>query len=297
MNMGEAAFLAVDWGTTNRRVYAIDADGAVVATERDDRGVLAIAPGGFAAELAGIRQRFGDRPVLCAGMVGSVRGWVAVPYLPCPADLGALAHALHWVEPGVAIVPGLSVVDAKGGDVMRGEEVQLLGSVPAGLAPPDALLCQPGTHCKWAWMAGGRVDRFRTTITGEMFALLRGHSLLADFLKGDIADGAAFREGVTAAGDGALLTSLFGVRADALLGLRDPDDAAAYVSGLLIGCDVREQALAPGQAVHVLADPALGSLYAAAIELAGGRAVPVDSQAAFVAGITAIWRMADVPKP
>ena len=305
--MGEAAFLAVDWGTTNRRVYAIDADGSVVATERDDRGVLAIAPGEFAAELAGIRARFGDKPVLCAGMVGSVRGWVAVPYLRCPADLGALARALHWVEPGVAIVPGLSIVEGgpadvnrgavNRGDVMRGEEVQLLGSVPAGLAPPDALLCQPGTHCKWAWIANGRVARFRTTMTGEMFALLRGHSLLADFLKGEVADGVAFREGVAAAGDAALLTRLFGVRADALLGLRGHDDAAAYVSGLLIGTDVREQALAPGQAVHVLADPALGGLYAAAIELAGGRAVPVDSQAAFVAGITAIWRIADAPKP
>lgn len=295
--MAETAFLAIDWGTTNRRVYAIDADGAVIATERDDRGVLAIAPGQFASELAGIRQRFGDRPVLCAGMVGSVRGWVDVPYLPCPADLGALARTLHWVEPRTAIVPGLSIVDGGRGDVMRGEEVQLLGSVPAGLAPSDALLCQPGTHCKWAWIADGRVDRFRTTITGEMFALLRAHSLLADFLKGEVADGAAFREGVAAAGDATLLTRLFGVRADGLLGLRAREDSAAFVSGLLIGSDVREQALAPGQAVHVLADPALGSLYATAISLAGGRAVRVDSQAAFVAGITALWRMADAPKP
>ncbi|MEO6218647.1 MAG: 2-dehydro-3-deoxygalactonokinase [Sphingomonas sp.] len=294
--MGEVAFLAVDWGTTNRRVYAIDAGGGVVATERDDHGVLAIAPGAFAAELAGIRQRFGGKPALCAGMVGSVRGWVEVPYLRCPADLGALAHALHWVEPRTAIVPGLSIVDNGRGDVMRGEEVQLLGSVPAGLAPADALLCQPGTHCKWAWMAAGRVDRFHTTMTGEMFALLRGHSLLADFLKGEVADGPAFREGVAAAADATLLTRLFGVRADALLGLRAREDSAAFVSGLLIGTDVREQALAPGQAVHVLADPVLGALYASAIAMAGGRAVPVDSQAAFVAGITAIWRMADAPQ-
>jgi len=295
--VAETAFLAIDWGTTNRRVYAIDADGAVIATERDDRGVLAIARGQFAAELAGIRERFGERPVLCAGMVGSVRGWVEVPYLPCPADLGALANALHWVEPRTAIVPGLSIVEGGRGDVMRGEEVQLLGSVPAGLAPPDALLCQPGTHCKWAWIAEGRVDRFRTTITGETFALLRAHSLLADFLKGEVADGAAFREGVAAAGDATLLTRLFGVRADGLLGLRVREDSAAFVSGLLIGSDVGEQALAPDQAVHVLADPALGSLYATAITLAGARAVPVDSQAAFVAGITALWRMADAPKP
>ena len=294
--MAEPVFLAIDWGTTNRRVYAIDAAGAVVAGERDDRGVLAVAAGEFAAEVAAIRLRFGDLPVLCAGMVGSVRGWVEVPYLRCPADLGALAGALHRVDARTAIVPGLSVVEGGRGDVMRGEEVQLMGSVAAGLAPADALLCQPGTHCKWAWMAGGRVERFRTTITGELFALLRGHSLLADFLGGTVADGTAFRAGVDASADAAILTRLFGVRADALLGLRAREDSAAYVSGLLIGSDVREQSLTAGQAVHVLADPGLGSLYAAAIDVAGGRAIAVESEAAFIAGITAIWRMADAPK-
>ena len=289
-------FLAIDWGTTNRRVYALDAGGAVAASERDDHGIVAVTPGAFAAEVAGIRQRFGDLPMLCAGMVGSVRGWVEVPYLRCPADLDSLAGALHRVDARTAIVPGLSVVEGGRGDVMRGEEVQLMGSVVAGLAPPDALLCQPGTHCKWAEMAGGRVERFRTTITGELFALLRNHSLLADFLTGAVADGDAFRAGVTASADAILLTRLFGVRADALLGLRAREDAAAYVSGLLIGSDVREQSLA-GQTVHVLADPGLGSLYAAAIDMAGGHVVVVDSEAAFIAGITAIWRSADAPKP
>jgi 2-dehydro-3-deoxygalactonokinase len=294
--LADAAFLAVDWGTTNRRVYAIDAAGTVVATERDDRGVLAVARADFAAEVAAIRARFADLPMLCAGMVGSVRGWVEVPYLPCPADLGALARALHWVEPGrTAIVPGLSVVDGQRGDVMRGEEVQLLGSLAAGLAPPDALLCQPGTHCKWAHMAGERIAGFRTAMTGELFALLRQHSLLADFLDGEVAADDAFRAGLAEASDGTLLTSLFGVRASALLGLRPRATAASYVSGLLIGSDVREQALAPGREVHLLADPVLGALYAAAIDAAGARAVPVDSHAAFIAGIAALWRMIDAP--
>jgi 2-dehydro-3-deoxygalactonokinase len=291
--MTDAAFLAVDWGTTNRRAYAIAVDGTVIATERDDRGVTSIAPGGFPAEVAGIRARLGDLPMLCAGMVGSVRGWVEAPYLPCPANIAALAGALHRVEPRTAILPGLSFVDGPRGDVMRGEEVQLLGSVAAGLAPPDALLCQPGTHCKWARMADGKVAAFSTAMTGELFALLRKHSLLADFLTGEVADGPAFRAGVAAAADATLLNALFGVRASVLLKLRTREDSASYVSGLLIGSDVREQALAPGQPVHILADPVLGALYTAAIEATGGRAIPVDSQAAFVAGITALWRMID----
>jgi 2-dehydro-3-deoxygalactonokinase len=290
--VAETAFLAVDWGTTNRRVYAIDADGSVVATERDDRGVLSIAAGDFPAEVAGIRARFGDLPMLCAGMVGSVRGWVRVPYLACPVDLPGLAAGLYWVDPRTAIVPGLSARTARGGDVMRGEEVQLLGAISAELVPANALLCQPGTHCKWVRMVDGKVDQFRTTVTGELFALLTRHSLLADFLTGAVVDGSAFRAGAAAAADATLLSDLFAVRASALLGTRPHDEAAAYVSGLLIGSDVREQKLARGQCVHLLADPSLGSLYTAAIASVGALAVPVDSHAAFVAGISAIWREA-----
>jgi 2-dehydro-3-deoxygalactonokinase len=287
-----AEVLAVDWGTTNRRVYALDAAGAVLATERDDRGILAVGRDGFAAEAAAIRDRFGDLPMLCAGMVGSVSGWVEAAYRPCPAGLGDLAEALTWVEPGrTAIVPGVCFADDTRADVMRGEEVQLLGAVAAGLAPEDALFCQPGTHCKWAWMTEGRIASFRTTMTGEMFAHLKAHSLLADFMTGTVADGPAFRDGAAAAASGTLLGDLFGARASVLTGRRDRADVAAYVSGLLIGSDVREQRIGGGETVYLLADPALGALYSAAIKEAGGRAVQVDSHDAFVAGITRLWRL------
>jgi len=221
-------------------------------------------------------------------MVGSQRGWTLVPYLSCPADAAALAGALHAVDPRTFIVPGLS--DPRG-DVMRGEEVQFVGAIHANLAPGDALLCQPGTHCKWAGMAGGAVAGFSTSMTGEMFALLRKHSLLAEFLDGPVADGAAFRAGVAASADAALLTALFGVRAAALLGLRAIDDSAAYVSGLLIGSDVRGAGVGEGTVVHLLADPVLGALYAAAIAECGGEALLVDSQAAFIGGITHLWSL------
>ena len=291
--MPDAAFLAVDWGTTNRRVYAIDASGAVVATERDDRGILAMAGGDFAGEVAAIRGRFGDMPIVCAGMVGSNRGWANVPYLACPADLPALAAALHWIEPGrTAIVPGVSTIAGTRGDVMRGEEVQLLGAAAAGLTPPDALLCQPGTHCKWARIADGAISGFRTTLTGELFAVLRRHSLLAETIGGDVVDGAAFRAGVHDAAKGHLLADLFGIRASGVLGLRAPDDSASYASGLLIGTDVREQGLAAGDTVYLLASGDLAPLYATAIEANRADVVMVDSHRAFLAGITAIWNLA-----
>jgi 2-dehydro-3-deoxygalactonokinase len=285
------AFLAVDWGTTNRRVYAIGADGGVLATERDDRGLLATPREAFADDVADIRRRFGDAPVLCAGMVGSVRGWVEVPYVDCPAGLGQLAAHLHWIEPGrTAIVPGLAVRDSDHPDVMRGEEVQLLGAVASGMAPDGALLCQPGTHCKWARVEHQRITAFRTAMTGELFSLLKANSLLADFLQGPVEDNPDFRDGVALARRGQALEALFGERAGVLLGLRESRQVAARVSGILIGEDVRGQSVVRGEAVYVLADAALGSLYVAAIEEMGGEAVLVSSHEAFVAGIGMIWR-------
>ena len=282
-----AASLAIDWGSTNRRVFALDAAGAVVATERDAMGVLAMAGHDFAGEVAALRRRFGDVPVLCAGMVGSNRGWIDAGYVSVTADLTGLAAALCWVEPGrTAIIPGVSRTGTRP-DVMRGEEVQLLGAVAAGLVPADGLVCQPGTHVKWATMAGGAIADFTTAVVGELFGLLGKGSLLADGLDLPAVDGPAYRAGVERGRDGDLLAALFGARAALVLGQRDRADQASFVSGLLIGGDAARR-VTPGALVHVLADPGLGGLYLAALETLGARGVLVDSHAAFVAGINAI---------
>jgi 2-dehydro-3-deoxygalactonokinase len=287
MSFGEN-FLAVDWGTTNRRVYRIEG-GTVAASERDGRGVKAIAAGDWPAEIAAIRARMGDLPVLLAGMVGSSIGWRVAPYAPAPAGLDDLAAALTRIDARTAIVPGVSLVEGRRADVMRGEEVQLVGAVAGGLAPADALLVQPGTHCKWVEMAAGRILSFTTAMTGELFALLRGQSILAAQLTGAVTPGDAFLEGVAEARRGDLAASLFGIRAAGLLGLRDDGDAAAFASGVLIGADVAARLAASGHdEVHLLADPNLGALYAAAIGAHGRAARLVDSEAAFLAGITAI---------
>lgn len=289
-------FIAVDWGTTNRRIYAIGDDGAVAETMRDDRGATTVSD--YPAEIAAMRARFGDHPVLLAGMVGSNIGWRAVPYAPAPAGAKALAGALSEVAPGVFIVPGVSCQDGGGidgvrADVMRGEEVQLLGAVASGAVAADALLCQPGTHCKWVEMEGGRIARFTTAMTGELFALLRQHGLLAAQLSGTVENGAAFRAGVAEGARRDLAASLFAIRAAGVLGLRDDADAAAYCSGLLIGADVAARlAEADGQVVDILSDPALGGLYRSAVEMLGGTARLHDSQTAFLAGITRIRELA-----
>ncbi len=278
------SFLAVDWGTTNRRVFLIE-DGQVVRTERDDRGVTSVSD--FAGEAAGIRERFGDLPMLMAGMVGSNIGWQAAPYVPAPAGISDLAANLLRIDGRTAIVPGVSVTGPA--DVMRGEEVQLLGAVAAGLVPGDALLAQPGTHCKWALMEEGRIARFTTAMTGELFALLRRYGLLSAQLGEDVTLGQAFLDGVEEGRKRDLAASLFGIRAAKLLGERADSDAASFASGLLIGSDVAARLERAGHdEVHVLADRILGGLYVAAIEAQGRRAVLVDSHAAFLAGIIAI---------
>ena len=284
--MSPQSLLAIDWGTTNRRVYRIG-DGAVVATERDALGVTAVSD--CAGELAAIRARFGDLPVLMAGMVGSTIGWREAHYVPAPAGLDDLGDNLLRIDERTAIVPGVSFSDGTRGDVMRGEEVQLLGAVAAGLTPPDALLVQPGTHCKWVEMAGSRITRFTTAMTGELFALVRAHGILSAQLGADVALGDAFRDGVREGAKRDLTASLFGIRAAKLLGLRDDADAASFASGLIIGADVAARvAERPFDTAYILADPVLGGLYAAAIEVNGRTGTIIDSQAAFVAGISRI---------
>ena len=78
-------FIAVDWGTTNRRAYLIDSAGKRIDEFEDDEGVLSVPQGGFPAAVAEIRERLGDKPLLFAGMIGSNRGWKEAHYVPCPA--------------------------------------------------------------------------------------------------------------------------------------------------------------------------------------------------------------------
>jgi len=190
-------FIAVDWGTTNRRAYLLGGGVGEPRSFEDGKGILSIAEGGFPEAVAEIRAQLGDLPLLMAGMVGSNRGWIEAPYVPCPAGLSDLVANICWAEPGrTAIVPGVSFSSGDRADVMRGEEVQLLGAVAAGLVPADCTVCHPGTHNKWVEVGDGRIREFRTAMTGELFSLLREHSILASLLEGEVTAGDAFRSGV-----------------------------------------------------------------------------------------------------
>jgi 2-dehydro-3-deoxygalactonokinase len=288
-------FIAVDWGTTNRRAYLIDGDGKRTKELEDHKGVLSVASGGFPDAVAEIRAKLGDKPLLLAGMIGSNRGWMEAPYVPCPAGLDELAAKLVWAGEREAIVPGVSYIGDGRADVMRGEEVQLLGAIAAGLVDPMDLVCHPGTHNKWATLRHGKIDRFHTVMTGELYSLLREHSILSDLLQGEVAANDVFKQATRRSiDDAALSADLFGVRAAVLLGQMKKDDAASYTSGLLIGADIRTGLSIPsGAQIAVIGRSELTHLYATAIAATGREAVEHDGEGCFLAGINEIAKRID----
>ena len=283
-------FIAVDWGTTNRRAYLIDSAGKQTGEFEDGKGILTISAGEFPAAIAEIRAKLGDKPLLFAGMIGSNRGWKEAPYVACPAGLDELAMGLVWAGEREAIVPGVSYVGDDRANVMRGEEVQVLGALAAGLVGPDSLVCHPGTHNKWTVLHQGRIQSFRTVMTGELFSLLKEHSILSDLLQGPVEANDVFRSAARyAVFHEALPAELFSIRASVLLGQRKKTDAPSYASGLLIGTDVRIGLTYPtGAQVVVMGRPELTHLYAAAIEQAERQAIQLDGEQCFLAGIQEI---------
>ncbi len=264
--------IGIDWGTTSLRAYRLGAQGQVLARHDSADGILTIPPGGFPAVLqrvAGPWLAAGETEVLLCGMVGSRQGWAEAPYLPCPAGPAELAANLTELAfPGarLRLVPGLATRDAAGvPDVMRGEETKLLGLLAQGVA---GLVCLPGTHSKWASLAGGRIQGFATHMTGELRAVLLGHSILGRLAQPGESP-AAFARGVArSAQPGGLLHHAFGTRALGLHGELAEDETASYLSGLLIGHEIRA-AWTPGQPVHLAAAATLAAPYAQALALLG----------------------------
>jgi 2-dehydro-3-deoxygalactonokinase len=280
-------YIAVDWGTTNRRAYRLDSWGRCIDEFEDEKGVLSVPAGGFLPALAEIRERLGDFPLLLAGMIGSNRGWHEAGYVPAPAGIDEIAAAVMWAGEREAIVPGVSYIGQGRADVMRGEEVQLLGAVAAGHVPADALVSHPGTHNKWVKVEASRIARFRTVMTGELYNLLKAHSILSDLLQTEAEPDDAFRRGCDhGLAHDDFASELFAVRARVLLGEAPREAAASYTSGLLIGSDVRigiEGHERPR--IYVMGRPELTRLYAEAIRQAGGDAVELDGEQSFLAGI------------
>ena len=297
--MPDIALLAIDWGTSTTRVYAMDGEGVVRDTRNAPLGVQRIADGAFAEAL---RTLCGgdlpeDVPAIACGMIGSRQGWIEAPYRPCPADFDAIAAALTPV-PGtaLAIVPGLICRDDDGiADVMRGEETQILGTLADGAAATRQVLLLPGTHSKWAITGAAGIEVFSTFMTGELYAVLVEHSILGR-LAAPGSDGKAFARGVrhSLRSTAALGHDLFSARTLVLTDRLAPSGVGDYLSGLLLGAEIAaarrwlERMRLAVTRLTLVGAPALVDKYRAALAIAGIDAdIGVEDAAA-----RGLWRIA-----
>ena len=243
--MSQAAYVAVDWGTSSFRLWLMNAAGDVLAESRSQQGMMAAAKIGFPTVLQSHLDAAGAAdhlPVVICGMAGARQGWVEAGYIDTPADLASIlqrAVAVPDQSRDIRILPGIAQRDPKAPDVMRGEETQLLGALDAD---GEALVCMPGTHSKWASVRGGTVERFATFMTGELFGAISRETILSLAVANadEAVDTEAFKSAVDAAFETPALAAnlLFQVRSGQLLFGGSPASAREKISGTLIGLEL-----------------------------------------------------------
>jgi 2-dehydro-3-deoxygalactonokinase len=289
-------WIAVDWGTSNLRAWAMGEQG-VLAEAQSEEGMGKLARDAFEAALLRLIGPWlggGVTPVVACGMVGSRQGWHEAPYraVPCtPLDRGALVVVLT-TDPRiqVMIAPGLKQVTPA--DVMRGEETQVAGAL--ALHPTyDGVLCLPGTHAKWAQISAGEVVSFQTFMTGEMFALLSTQSVLRHGMAGEGWDDAAFDAALSDAlsRPEKIAARLFGLRAEGLIAGLSPQAAKSRLSGLLIGIELA--AARPywlGQQISIIGAEGLARSYARALQTQGVTARLLPATACTLAGLASLYQ-------
>lgn len=272
-------WIAVDWGGSHLRAWAMTGDGPI-AHAANDCGTGGLRADQFGPALVAL---VGDWladgrciPAYACGMLGSRQGWVEAPYrtVPCTPLGDGLVVAPHG-DPRVQVhvVPGLK--QTAPADVMRGEETQIAGFLSLN-QKFDGVICLPGTHTKWVHISAGEIVSFRTFMTGELFALLSQQSVLRHTVAGDGWDAEAFTDAVSTGMSNAaeLAARLFSIRAEGLLNDLHADQARARLSGLLIGAELT--AARPywlGQHVALIGDDKLCKAYSDAL---GAQGLPVE---------------------
>jgi 2-dehydro-3-deoxygalactonokinase len=272
------------------------ADGSHTFATQSDKGMGKIARADYPAVLAELVADHAPSatPVVVCGLAGARQGWLEAPYLETPADLTALARGAVRPEGtifAVQILPGVCQRVTGNEDVMRGEETQLLGLL--GLKPGfEGTVILPGTHSKWVELEGGRIVRFQTAMTGELYEVLSQHSVLRHSFAAGSIDGPEIEDGIAAgmhAGleSPALATSLiFRTRAAALLSGKGADWCSGYLSGLLVGTEIGgHRDWLGAQPVPLIGSARFGRLYGAALRLVGVAGEPMDATDVTIAGL------------
>lgn len=290
----DISWIAADWGTTNLRVWALSDTGEILIHRGSDRGMGKLAPAEFEPALLDLIEDIlptrGEVPIMVCGMAGSRQGWAEAPYksVPCPPPSIADATRVKTADPrlDVHILPGLKQL--KPADVMRGEETQIAGFL-ADQPGFSGTLCLPGTHTKWVKLKSGVVERFRTCMTGETFALYRHRSVLRHGLSESEFDTGAFKNAVLCVlqDPKVFASELFGIRAASLVAGQTPAEATGRLSGLLIGAELAsirdEFDLAD---VAILGSSKIAGTYHAALECLGQDARLLDAESITLRGLT-----------
>ena len=293
------SWIAVDWGTSNLRAWAMGPTGPLAQAVSDD-GMGKLQPDQFESALIRLIEPWltaAKTSVLACGMVGARQGWREAPYraVPCaPVAAGGILQ-VPTLDRRISfyIAPGLR--QDRPADVMRGEETQVAGAL--ALTPGfDGVICAPGTHSKWMQLSAGEVVSFQTYMTGELYALLSQQSVLRHSMAGAEGwDDAAFDDGLSDAlsRPDQIAARLFSLRAEFLLHGMTPMQARARLSGLLIGLELA--AAKPywlGQRVILIGAPALAGNYLRALSSQGLHAETLDATACTLAGLSSLHHQA-----
>ena len=287
--------LAVDWGTSSLRGALLNCEGVVLEKRAFPQGILQVAHGQFQHVF---EQRFGDwisvdTLSLISGMAGSRQGWREAPYCPCPSGFQDIAQHLQWIDKDrIGIVPGLSTWNDETPDVMRGEEIQIFGALSAQQIQ-TAQFVLPGTHSKWAQVSDGKITSFKTFMTGEFYALLSQHSILAKTCLPDAPlKKEVFLEGVMQSQKpGGLLHHAFSARSLALFEKLNPAQSSSYISGLLIGEEInsaKAHIQNEGTPLFVLGNGQLTQRYGFAMEALGLNATALTDELTW----SGLWALA-----
>lgn len=282
-------YLIVDWGTTNFRVFAMDSNGKIVKQQALPLGLLQVENGDFAKALQGALAtwlpNYEQYAIYMAGMVGSQAGWQNVPYVATPTDSTqlsqqAFAFDLPWGAKAT-IIPGVSHQQDDHYDVMRGEEVQLVGlATSIGSTHFEAIL--PGTHSKHATFKAGQLVSFQTYMTGELFSVISNHTILGKGLVEQAANEAAFLSGVSAAKNQPLSHVLFTARTERLFEQLDDAHVFDYLSGLLIGYELQNLT---SDYVYLIGGESLCLRYQLACKTMNIKATLVSGDGCFIEGM------------
>ncbi len=290
----KANWIAVDWGTSSLRAWAMDAEGQDLATASSDQGMGQLTPRDFEATLCALVEPWlsaGPTDVIACGMVGARQGWIEAPYHVTPCKPQSKLTKAPTTDPrlNVRIIAGVS--QTQPADVMRGEETQIAGFQK--LNPNwDGVICLPGTHTKWVQMSAGEIVSFQTFMTGEMFDLLSTASVLRHSVNSNGWDQEAFDQAVDEAisRPEAIAARLFGLRAGSLLNDLPATTAKSRLSGLLIGAELA--AAKPywlGQSLAMIGPKSMGDGYAAALAAQHVPVTRTDTAQMTLAGLKAAY--------